>query len=67
MPVSSIKKVMFDRGYGFINPEGGGADVFFHFSVLKDTDHEDLKEGDLVEYELEIGDKGPRATVVKKQ
>ena len=67
MPAGSIKKVAPDRGFGFIVPEQGGDDVFFHFSALEGTKIEDLGEGDHVEYESEIGDKGPKATMVRKK
>ncbi len=66
MPVSRIKKVVTDRGYGFILPEGGGKDVFFHYSELEGINLDTLEEGDQVEYEVVEGDKGPRATVVRK-
>ena len=67
MPEGSIKKIVSDRGFGFIIPEEGGDDVFFHVSVLEGVKIEALGEGDQMEYEMEIGDKGPKATVVKKK
>ncbi|MBS3756348.1 MAG: cold shock domain-containing protein [Desulfobacterales bacterium] len=67
MSGGSIKKVVSDRGFGFIIPEGGGEDVFFHVSALEGVKIEALGEGDQVEYEAEIGDKGPKATVVRKR
>ncbi len=66
MPVGSIKKILTDRGYGFIFSEGGGKDVFFHYSELEGLNLDALEEGDQVEYEVVEGDKGPRATVVRK-
>jgi cold shock protein len=66
MPVGRIKKVVTDRGYGFILPEGGGKDVFFHYSELEGINLDTLEEGDQVEYEVVEGDKGPRALVVRK-
>jgi len=67
MPAGSIKKIVSDRGFGFIVPEGGGEDVFFHFSALEGVNFEALGEGDQVEYEAESGDKGPKAIVVRKR
>lgn len=68
MPQGTIKKLVTDRGFGFISAERG--DIFFHFSVVNDTQFEELREGQPVEYELEDGgssgrDKGPRAASVK--
>jgi cold shock protein len=66
MPVGRIKKVVTNRGYGFILQEGGGKDVFFHYSELEGINLDTLEEGDQVDYKAERGDKGPRATVVRK-
>jgi CspA family cold shock protein len=62
-----IKKLVADRGFGFIS--GEGADVFFHFSALVDTSFEDLQEGESVEYDIENDGgrgKGPRAVNVRR-
>jgi len=67
MPVGIIKKIISDRRFGFIVPEGGGEDVFFHQAALEGVDFEALEEGDSVEYEVEQGDKGPKATVIRKR
>ena len=67
MSVGSIKKIVSDRGFGFIIPEDGGEEVFFHSSALEGVTFEALKEGDQVEYEAEIGDKGPRAIVIRER
>lgn len=50
------------KNYGFIEPEGGGEDLFVHRS---DVEGGPLSEGDMVEYESEEGEKGPRAINVK--
>ncbi|MFH1098435.1 MAG: cold shock domain-containing protein [Candidatus Uhrbacteria bacterium] len=55
-----------DKGFGFITPEGGDKDVFFHSSVLVDVTFEGLKVGDRVTFEVEDSEKGPRATTVRK-
>lgn len=55
-----------DRGFGFIKPEDGGDDVFFHASALVEITFDDLKEGDAVTYDVEAGPKGPAATNVTK-
>jgi CspA family cold shock protein len=68
MPQGTIKKVVTDRGFGFISGERG--DVFFHHSVVQDQGFEQLREGQTVEYEVDQGggkgsSKGPRASSVK--
>lgn len=55
-----------DEGYGFIKPETGDKDVFFHASaVAEDTHFDDIKEGSVVSFEVEDGPKGPAATDVR--
>lgn len=54
-----------DRGYGFIKPEEGDKDVFFHAHSLVSATFDDLREGDAVTFEIEEGDKGPSATNVE--
>jgi CspA family cold shock protein len=70
MPQGVIKKLVPDRGFGFISGERG--DVFFHHSVVADGGFDDLQDGQAVVYELEAEgggsrgrDKGPRASSVK--
>lgn len=65
MAEGKIRRLVSDRGFGFIKPEKNGEEVFFHSSVLKGTRFEDLQEGIAVVYESERGPKGPRATVVR--
>lgn len=55
-----------DEGYGFIKPDDGEKDVFFHASSLAEVAFDDLKEGDAVTFEVEEGPKGPAATNVQK-
>ncbi len=55
-----------DEGYGFIKPESGDKDVFFHASALVDIDFDSLNEGDAVTFDIEEGPKGPAATNVKR-
>ena len=63
MPQGTIKKLVSDRGFGFIAGENG--EIFFHHSSVQETTFEALHEGQAVEYEEEPGPKGPRATTVK--
>jgi CspA family cold shock protein len=63
MPQGNIKKLVADKGFGFISGEKG--DVFFHLSSLVGTTFEQLHEGQAVDYECEQDRRGPRATSVK--
>ena len=54
------------KGYGFIQQEGGGADVFVHFSAIQADGFKTLAEGQDVEFEVASGEKGLHATKVVK-
>jgi cold shock protein len=60
----TIKRVIRDRGFGFIR-SSEGQEVFFHRSGLQNLNFDSLKEGDNVEFEMERGEKGPRAVNVR--
>ena len=60
----TIKRVVRDRGFGFIR-SSDAQEVFFHRSSLQQMDFDGLKEGDTVEFEVERGEKGSRATNVR--
>jgi len=61
-----IKKILQDKGFGFITPDDGGDDVFFHRSrVAPKVQFEDLREGDEVQYQVRPGEKGPQAFDLK--
>ncbi len=53
------------KGYGFICPEGGGADIFSHFSSIMMEGYRSLKAGQPVEYELHNGPKGVHAMNIR--
>lgn len=60
-----MKRFNSEKGYGFITPLMGGSDVFVHISALRSSGINDAPaEGTKVEYEIEQGDRGPRATKV---
>ena len=60
----AIKKIVMDKGFGFIEVDRG-RDMFFHHSAVQGTTFEDLSIGQVVEYESGEGPKGPRATTVR--
>ncbi len=63
MPAGKIKKVLPDKGFGFIS--GGSTDLFFHHSALQGVAIEELGEGQTVQYEIGEGKKGPCAVSVR--
>ncbi|MBT5018497.1 cold shock domain-containing protein [Planctomicrobium sp.] len=65
MQRGKIKKIVSDKGFGFITGEGQDKDLFFHVSSVQDAAFESLFEGQDVEYESEDGPKGTRASVVR--
>ena len=63
MPEGRIKKLITDRGFGFVEGERG--ELFFHHSELQGVTLEELQEGQTLEYEVGQGKKGPCATNVR--
>ena len=63
MHTGKIKKLISDRGFGFIS-DTDGRDVFFHQGSLIDAKFVDLSESQLVEFDVEKSEKGPRAVNV---
>ena len=67
MAEGKVKWFNEKKGFGFIDNEDG-PDVFVHFSEIQGDGFRKLKEGDLVEYEVVQGEKGPKAAnVIKKK
>lgn len=63
MPEGKIKKLVSDRGFGFLEGERG--ELFFHHSEVQGVTFEELQEGQTMEYEVGQGKKGPCATNVR--
>ena len=66
MAQGTVKWFNGDKGYGFIAVEGGGPDVFVHFSAIQAQGFKSLAEGDRVEFEVTRGPKGLQAANVRK-
>jgi cold shock protein len=58
MPIGTVKWFNDAKGFGFIEPQGGGEDVFAHFSAIVMDGFKTLKPGAKVSYELTAGPKG---------
>jgi CspA family cold shock protein len=65
MATGTVKWFNAAKGYGFISPSNGGADVFAHFSAIEMDGYKSLKEGQQVEFEIQQGPKGPQATKIR--
>jgi CspA family cold shock protein len=63
MPQGTIKKLVADRGFGFLKGDQG--EIFFHRSEVQGVEFENLREGQKVEYQIGQGKKGPCATCVR--
>jgi len=64
MATGTIKKLVRDRGFGFITGQDG-AEVFFHRNAVQGAAFDSLAEGQAVEFDSEQGEKGPRAANVR--
>ena len=60
MPEGRIKKIVHDRGFGFVRADDGN-DIFFHRTELTTVDFDSLEEGQAVHFEVVNTPKGPRA------
>ena len=65
MVTGTVKWFNDAKGFGFIEPEGGGADVFAHFSAVQMEGFRTLKQGGMVSYELVQGPKGDLAQNIR--
>lgn len=65
MAQGTVKWFNAEKGFGFIAVDGGGADVFVHFSAIDGSGYRTLEENQRVEFEVTQGPKGPQADKVR--
>ena len=65
MTTGTVKWFSSEKGFGFITPDDGSADVFVHFSAIQGNGYRNLEENQKVEYDLGQGPKGPQASNVR--
>jgi cold shock protein len=65
MAQGTVKWFNAEKGFGFIAQDGGGEDVFVHFSAIQSSGYKSLDENQKVEFDLASGPKGPQAENVR--
>jgi CspA family cold shock protein len=65
MAQGTVKWFNAEKGFGFIAQDGGGEDVFVHFSAIQSSGYKSLDENQKVEFDLAQGPKGPQAENVR--
>ncbi|WP_042427376.1 cold-shock protein [Streptacidiphilus anmyonensis] len=61
MAQGTVKWFNAEKGFGFIEQDGGGPDVFAHYSAISGSGYKELQEGERVSFDVEQGQKGPQA------
>ncbi|AGC46582.1 Cold shock-like protein CspA [Myxococcus stipitatus DSM 14675] len=65
MATGTVKWFNAEKGFGFIAVDGGGQDVFVHFSAIESAGYRSLEENQRVEFDIGQGKKGPQAERVR--
>ena len=66
MATGTVKWFNETKGFGFISPEGGGEDLFAHFSAIAGTGFKTLAEGQRVTFDVTTGPKGKQASNIQR-
>ena len=67
MATGTVAKFFDEKGYGFITPDGGGKDLFAHYSAIQDSGFKTLKEAQRVTFDVTTGPKGDQATNIRPE
>jgi cold shock protein len=67
MTSGTVKWFNDAKGFGFITPDGGGKDLFAHFSAIQDPGFKSLKENQRVTFDVTMGPKGEQATNIRPE
>lgn len=65
MATGTVKWFNAEKGFGFIAPDGGGPDVFAHYSAIQTQGYKELSDGQAVEFDVSQGQKGPQAANIR--
>ena len=65
MATGTVKWFNDSKGFGFITPDGGGEDLFAHFSQIQAGGFKTLAENQKVQFEVKQGQKGPQASNIR--
>lgn len=66
MPTGVVKWFDVKKGFGFIQDPEGGKDIFVHYTSIQSEGFKTLRDGDTVEYEVNMSERGPQAQNVRK-
>ena len=67
MATGKVKWFNDAKGFGFITPDGGGEDLFAHFSAIQGNGFKTLKEGQAVSFDVTTGPKGKQAANIRPE
>lgn len=65
MATGTVRWFNGGKGYGFIAPNDGGDDLYAHYSAIEAQDYKLLEEGQKVEFNVQVGPKGPQAANIR--